>query len=209
LREALGLPADRPIGLFVGVFDERKRIEWLMKSWIRERGFGSGARLLAIGPTSRADYGPGLRQRIAELAGANPDLALVRDFSPEIDQFYRAADFFVFPTANEGMPNALLEAMSCGLPCVATRVSGCIDLVADGKTGVLFDVDDTAGLASAIARTQGEAGMEMGAAARRFVREGYDIEGVAASYEALYDQLTVPRRRATEAGRVREPGDAA
>jgi glycosyltransferase involved in cell wall biosynthesis len=190
LAASLGLPTNRPIGLFVGVFDRRKRIEWLVEGWIRENGFGTGARLLAVGPTSRADYGPELKRRMEAMAAQHPHLALVRDFSPEIERYYRLADFFVFPTANEGMPNALLEAMSCGLPCVATRVSGSIDLIQEGKTGVLFDVDDTAGLASALAGAQGEAGVRMGLAARRFVQERYDIENVADRYEALYARLT-------------------
>jgi glycosyltransferase involved in cell wall biosynthesis len=209
LARELGLPADRPIGLFVGVFDRRKRIEWLLENWVREAGFGTGARLLAVGPTSRADYGPDLKRRINELAAANPDLALVRDFSPDIDRYYRLADFFVFPTANEGLPNALLEAMSCGLPCVATRVSGSIDLIEDGRTGILFDVDDVNGLAAALARIRGESGIQLGAEARRCVREGYDIERIAARYEALYERLVARPSRASLAQGGREPSDAA
>jgi glycosyltransferase involved in cell wall biosynthesis len=181
----------------------------LLENWVGERGFGTGARLLAVGPTSRADYGPDLKRRMSELAAANPDLALVRDFSPDIHRYYRLADFFVFPTANEGLPNALLEAMSCGLPCVATRVSGSIDLIEDGRTGVLFDVDDAKGLGEALARIRGEAGMRMGAAARRFVRESYDIERIAARYEALYERLVAWRSRAPVAEGGREPSDAA
>jgi glycosyltransferase involved in cell wall biosynthesis len=190
LAESLGLPTDKPIGLFVGVFDERKRVEWLMENWIRERGFGTGARLLAVGPTSRDPYGPDLRARIEALVAANPELAMVRDFDPKIEQFYRLADFFVFPTANEGLPNALLEAMSCGLPCVATRVSGSTDLIDDGMTGVLFGVGNPAELGSALARVQGDTGRAMGAAARDFIRGKYDIEKIADRYQALYEQLT-------------------
>jgi glycosyltransferase involved in cell wall biosynthesis len=194
LAESMGLPTDRPLGLFVGVFDERKRIEWLMETWIREGAFGSGARLLAVGPTSRDPYGPELKARMEALAAARPDLAIVRDFTPGIEHLYRMADFFVFPTSNEGLPNALLEAMACGLPCVATRVSGSTDLIRDGETGVLFGVDDAAELGAAVARVQGNAGQALGEAARRFVAEGYDIERIAERYEALYRRLATGRR---------------
>lgn len=194
LETLMDVPADRPIGLFVGVFDERKKIAWLMEHWIRTRAFGTGTRLLAVGPTSRDDYGPELKQRLEALAAAHPDLVTVRDFTPQIERYYRLADFFVFPSSNEGLPNALLEAMACGLPCVATRVSGSCDLVRDGQTGAIFGVEDPVELAAALGRVQGEAGLTMGATARRFVQEGYDITRIAERYEALYRRLTEPAR---------------
>lgn len=192
LAESLGVPTDRPIGLFVGVFDERKKIAWLMEQWIRTRAFGTGTRLLAVGPTSRDDYGPALKQRLEALAAEHPDLVTVQDFTPQVERYYRLADFFVFPSSNEGLPNAVLEAMACGLPCVATRVSGSTDLIRDGETGTTFGVEDTDELAAALSRVQGEPGLAMGAAARRFVQEGYDIGRVAGNYEALYQRMTDP-----------------
>jgi glycosyltransferase involved in cell wall biosynthesis len=79
--------------------------------------------------------------------------------------------------------------MACGLPCVASRVSGSTDLIRDGETGVLFGVDDATELAAAVAGVEGEAGQTLGDAARRFVAEGYDIERIAERYEALYRRL--------------------
>lgn len=200
LAENMGVPADRPIGLFVGVFDERKKIAWLMEHWIRTRAFGTGTRLLAVGPTSRDNYGPALKQRLTALAAEHPDLVTVRDFSPEIENYYRLADFFVFPSSNEGLPNAVLEAMACGLPCIGTRVSGSSDLIRDGETGIMFEVEDPDELAAALARVQGDAGPAMGAAAREFVRDGYDIERIADRYEALYARLLAPERPFTPKG---------
>ena len=192
LATSMGVPTDRPIGLFVGVFDERKKIAWLMEEWIRTRAFGTGTRLLAVGPTSRDDYGPALKQRLETLAAKNPDLVTVKDFTPQVERYYRLADFFVFPSSNEGLPNAVLEAMACGLPCVATRVSGSTDLIRDGETGTTFGVEDTDELAAALSRVHGERGLAMGAAARRFVQEGYDISRIAERYEALYQKMTDP-----------------
>jgi len=190
LAAAMGVRRDRPIGLFVGVFDERKQVAWLIEEWIRAQAFGTGSRLLAVGPTSRDSYGPALKKRLEALAAAHPDLVLVRDFTPHIERCYRLADFFVFPSSNEGLPNAVLEAMACGLPCVATRVSGSCDLVRDGETGMSFAVGDAGALAAAVGAVQGEAGLRMGAAARQFVVEDYGIDRVASRYEALYGLLT-------------------
>jgi glycosyltransferase involved in cell wall biosynthesis len=57
---------------------------------------------------------------------------------------------FVLPSRGEGMPNALLEAMACGLPCIATRVSGSEDIIADGINGLLVDSERPADLAHAL-----------------------------------------------------------
>ena len=64
--------------------------------------------------------------------------------------FYAAMDVLVFPTHREGFPNVLMEAAAMGLPVVATLISGCIDVVADGETGTLVPVRDARALAGAV-----------------------------------------------------------
>lgn len=59
---------------------------------------------------------------------------------------------FILSSNFEGMPNALLEAMSLGLPCIATKVSGAVDLIEDGKNGVLISVGDEQSLANEICK---------------------------------------------------------
>ncbi len=59
---------------------------------------------------------------------------------------------FVLPSRWEGMPNALLEAMACGLPCVATRVSGSEDIISDGVNGLLVEPEQPAEMAQALHR---------------------------------------------------------
>lgn len=58
------------------------------------------------------------------------------------------AKIFVLSSTYEGMSNALLEAMCCGLPCISTKVSGAVDLIKDGKNGLLVEVGDTKSLAN-------------------------------------------------------------
>lgn len=187
---ALGLPTDRPIGLFVGVFDDRKRIKWLAEQWISTNGFGTGGLMVAVGPTSREPYGPELRRSVEVLAEAHPELLQVRPHTPDIRPYYRASDWFLFPSSNEGLPNAVLEAMASGLPTVACRVSGSSELVRDDLTGATYELDDAEGLAAAMATIIGDRGKTLGAEARRTVEKSYSIEDVAARYEDLYRELS-------------------
>jgi glycosyltransferase involved in cell wall biosynthesis len=143
LRRELSLP-ERPIALYTGVFDSRKNVEWLVHTWIKHCEKFRDWCLLLVGPTSRDQRDAGLRERLiaaVQAAHLEKDI-LFRDFSAVPENYYRCADLFVLPSRNEGLPNVVLEAMSCGLPCVVTRVSGATDLVEPGISGMLFDVND-------------------------------------------------------------------
>ena len=54
------------------------------------------------------------------------------------------------PSHREGLPNVILEANAAGVPVVAARATGTVDIVKDGETGLLFPVGDVAGLAKAV-----------------------------------------------------------
>ena len=69
----------------------------------------------------------------------------------ELTELYKASDLFVMSSFAEGVPVVLMEAMACGLPCVAPRITGIPELVRDGIDGLLVTASDTEGLASAIA----------------------------------------------------------
>jgi glycosyltransferase involved in cell wall biosynthesis len=90
----------------------------------------------------------------------------------------------------------VLEAMACGLPCVAASTSGSRELIVDGETGLTYEPDDAAGLAAAVRRCLGPDGERMGEAALRIAEARYSIRCVADRYEALYAELLsgAPRR---------------
>jgi glycosyltransferase involved in cell wall biosynthesis len=188
----LGLPTDRPIALFVGVFDERKRIGWLVQRWLASDAFGSGAHLVAVGPTSRDSYGEALRAELRQCAAQRPDLISIRDFTPQVRDYYHAASLLLFPSSREGLPNTVLEAMACGLPCVVARAPGSDELVQEGVNGSIFDVDDEHSLARALASASAAAAT-LGPAARRIAESRFDIEQVADAYETLYERLLTTR----------------
>ncbi len=98
---------------------------------------------------------------------------------------------FVLPSRGEGMPNALLEAMACGLPCIATRVSGSEDIIADGINGLLVDPERPADLAHALRRLieDTDLAQRLGKEGRSTVERDYQLIHIVGRCLELYHHL--------------------
>jgi glycosyltransferase involved in cell wall biosynthesis len=106
---------------------------------------------------------------------------------PDVAAWLRRASVYVQPSRWEGFGLAVLEAMVCGLPVVATRVSSLPELVADGDTGFLVPADDSAALAGATVRALAES--TLGQAGRERARSEFSVWRMADRTAALYDSL--------------------
>ncbi len=195
LRARLGLPERQPIALFVGVLDHRKNILWLAEQWVAHDAFGTGALLLAVGPQGRDDAAGALRARLCEMAHLHPRLLVLHDFHADVAPYYQCANLLVLPSVKEGLPNVVLEAMACSLPCVAARASGSRDLIVEGETGYTYAPDNVDELAAALRRTLAAEGVALGANARRLAQQRYSIQAIADGYEAIYTWLLGTAKR--------------
>jgi glycosyltransferase involved in cell wall biosynthesis len=112
-----------------------------------------------------------------------------------ITPFLAAADVFVLPSRWEGLPIALLEAMSLGLPIVATRVEGVDEAVLDHVHGLLVPVGDAAALSEAILQLLRDPQMscELGGAAKRRVVDSYSIDRMGERYLSLMETILAGR----------------
>ena len=106
---------------------------------------------------------------------------------PDVTAWLRRASVYVQPSRWEGFGLAVLEAMVCGLPVVATSVSSLPEIVADGETGVLVPPDDPATLARGIERALAEP--QLGAAGRERARREFSVAKMADRTVALYETL--------------------
>lgn len=197
LRRELRLPEKVPLIFFVGLFSQKKRPDLLLEAWTRMRTDGLPTMgLVFVGATSSRCYDVDLdlAQKIkaeVQSLGVEKHVVFV-EVTHEIEKYYRAADVFVLPSIQEGLPNALLEAMTTGLPCVASRLPGITDVVIDhGVNGLLVPPGDAIALEGALrfllqnpTRAQ-----ELGRRARGTVEQRYSIRQTAAHYLRAYQCL--------------------
>lgn len=115
-------------------------------------------------------------------------------FAPATNQvadWLRAFDIFVLPSLSEALSNALMEAMACGCPVVASNVGGNPELVWDGERGRLFEPGDAVALAAAVqSLVEDDARRKrLGQAGANFIRERFSIQTSAHRMGEIYEQL--------------------
>lgn len=185
-------PAARDQGALRAVFVGRhvavKGLDVLLKAWALA-GLPEGARLTLAGDGPEHATLKALAQQLG-VAQSVEFPGLVQD----VPTLLAANNLYVQASHQEGLPNAVLEAMASGLPTVATRVSGHEDVISDAHNGLLVPPADPEALAAAICRMAADVALRerLGASARQFVETTYSTDAVLASLLALYGQSSQP-----------------
>lgn len=197
-RKAVGLSEGDFAILYVGRLVAKKNLHTLLQACAVVASGGTRTRLFVVGDDAgdRQKKQPDNVPTEADLRALACNLAVDCNWigglgrPEEIRAYYWCADCFVLPSKNEGCSNALLEAMSCGVACIASDLRA-NDEVLGGMRRWSFSADDPEGLAKSLnelaaSSTEREA---IGTEGRNRVYFEFNIENVATIYENAYREL--------------------
>ena len=173
-RKELGISQDSKVILFVGSLNHRKGIDLLLECSKRL----PEANFILIGEGTIDINYPN-----CTIIKAQPNHSLPKWFS--------IADIFILPSRSEGTPVVILEALSSGVPVIASKVGGIPDLVREGETGYLIESENIdmfeKRLRELLQNSQKRKQIRL--QARKEMIENYDIHKIAKKIKALYDKL--------------------
>lgn len=165
IRAGWGAAPDAVVFLYLGRLTVDKGLLDLARAFADV----PGAVLAMVGPDEE-----GLTERIRAACGAQAGQLRFVGYTGEPQAFMAAADVFVLPSYREGFGSTVIEAATCGVPAIASRIYGLTDAVVDGVTGFLVPPRDPASLALRMRELAGDASLRqrLGMAAReRAVRD--------------------------------------
>jgi glycosyltransferase involved in cell wall biosynthesis len=183
MRKEMGLADTDLLYLFVG--DLRKGFAQAMAALPQAPG-----RLLGVSRTDPAE----MLTRAGELGVS--DRVRVAPATDQIEQYYAAADVFVFPTPYDAFGMVISEAMACGLPVVTAATAGAAEIIEPGRTGLIIqDPTDVAALGAHLQSLAADpaARTRIGDAAAEAMR-AHSWDNVASETMTLYEQIVSKRR---------------
>lgn len=172
---------DAPTAIYAGRLAPEKRIETVVRAWRDVRSRVPEAQLLVVGEGPSALALRGYPTEGIRLLGGQDS----------ITPYLQASDVFVLPSVAEGLSNAMLEAMACGLPCLVHAHGGAVDAIEHGVSGFFLkdESDDAMAAALTTLLTSPEARRATGTRARAVVVDRYSLDSVADQLASLYRQL--------------------
>jgi mannosyltransferase len=192
LRARLGLP-EGVLAVYSGRLLRGKGLETLVDA-MAAPALPEALRLVLLGSgEGQLDVEPELRRRVSE-RGLGERVVFAGRVENVAD-YLRAGDLFVFPSLFEALGIALVEAAACGLPAVASRTGGIVDVVDHDRSGVLVPPGSAPALAAALAALAADPGRRaaMGREARGVAVSRFDERDVLERYRALFSELSSRR----------------
>jgi glycosyltransferase involved in cell wall biosynthesis len=185
-RRGIGIPADAFVVGWIGRMTAVKRTDDILRGFRRLLDRRDNAYLCLVGD------GPDRSQmeRLAHELGVARRCLFV-GYQEDVAAFYDAMDVLVLPSANEGTPVSVIEAMAAGLPIVATRVGGVPDVMRDGVDGFLVPPGDVEALGTRLAELAADPELRrrMGESGRTYSLGRYRVERLVDDIDALYTSL--------------------
>ncbi|HLW59429.1 MAG TPA: glycosyltransferase family 4 protein [bacterium] len=197
-RSQLHLPADAKVLLFVGRLIAEKGVDHLLDAMPRVLSRCPDARLVVVGEGEERSR---LMQRGRDLHLGEHVVFVGAQAHAEVIRYMRAADLFVLPSLVESFGIVLIEAMSCGLPIVASNIMGIPAVVEDGINGSLVTAGDAAALADGVVGALTDPAKSAGFAARNLQKAaGYAVPRIADRFLDLWRGAAVAGTHGLPAG---------
>lgn len=178
-RNELGIKSQQFVFLTVGELIERKNHSILIKAMKYLKR--TNAYLLIAGAGEKKE----LLQKEIEEAEMQEQIKLL-GYRSDVKELLKVADCFLFPSYQEGLPGALMEAMASGLPCIASKIRGNTDVLADSE--MFFEADDFEMLAQKMILIMNEGIRKKEAKANEKRVQKYDIKNAIEAYKEIYNR---------------------
>jgi glycosyltransferase involved in cell wall biosynthesis len=182
-REALGIPPDAPVVGTIGRLNEVKRQDLLLRAFAQLRLRIPGIHLVVVGDGPARDD----LKRLGNELGLEGSVHFT-GHQPQPESYLGMMDVFALTSHSEGMPLVVLEAWAAGVPVVASRVGGLVEMIDSGRNGILFDFGDEEGLLAGLSDciTNRDHAQQLRGAARREVEDRYGLQHMVRAYLQHY-----------------------
>lgn len=187
IRESLGIAEDAMVLGFMGRLKRDKGVLDLAQAFQMVFEEHKSVHLLVVGPDEEH-----LSQGMVDLAGEAASKMSFVQWTKEPELYLAAIDLLCLPSYREGFGSVIIEAASCGVPALASRIYGVSDAIVEGVTGWMHECGDVGGIASGLKHAvESRPEMaEMGLRARKRAHQDFDSSSLSEQLVALYKQLT-------------------
>ncbi|HEY3298224.1 MAG TPA: glycosyltransferase family 4 protein [Armatimonadota bacterium] len=200
LRKILSLPADAVIVSYSGKLNQGKGLEYLLDAWKSLAASRQNLHLLLIGSGGGQALSCEEKLRAYVSEHGLSKLVTFTGYVENVQEYLQSSDLFVFPSENEALGISLIEAMSCGLPAVASRTGGIPEVVQHMDNGILIEPGSSDAIVEAVSHLLDEHDLarELAQRARETACTRFSMETVAEQYADFFSSIM----RKREANRI-------
>ena len=199
LRKKFSLPPNDRILLFTGSLIHRKGVDLLIDAFITVAQEHPNLFLWLVGPKVQSEnasldetFVTAMQHKVFE-AGLSDRVSFFGMIADRhtLAEAYQAANVFVFPSRNEGLPNVVLEAMACGLPVVVSDLPGLKNVIKPNDNGIVFPVGDAVHLTQSLNLILHDTDLsqQVGVEAREYISQRHSFADWQSNIAKLYQDL--------------------
>ena len=179
-RKELGIPEDAFVFVSVGELNENKNHRTVIRAFAKTDMANSYYLICGEGELKQEHL------KLTEELGVS-DRVRFLGFRTDVSEILRSCDCFVFPSFREGLSVSLMEAMAAGLPCIASRIRGNVDLLPDSR--YLFESSDEAALCQLMCDVVDGVQVRQECTRNKKILEQYDVRNVSEQMKKIYTEL--------------------